>query len=154
MQYASRNEALGFAARTRRNLECIDAAYEAGDAVHPTTQLVVSLLGLVVVPHERNLVKQLGVMSLASLQAGGWPQWTFELQICETLAQLFRHLRNAIAHGRFSFNSDSTDISDVVISVEDYRPGQDAPYWRATISAVDLKDFCLRFIDLVEQTLG
>ena len=46
----SRNDALGFAARTKQNLLMIEKAFEAGEDVHVVTQLVVSLLGLVVYP--------------------------------------------------------------------------------------------------------
>lgn len=154
MRYASRNEALGFALRTRKNLKRIDDAYAAHDDVHPVTQLVNSLLGLVVIPRERHLVSQLGKMDLEVLVASGWPKWTFEFGSCDTLEDLMRRLRNSIAHGHFEFSSESTDLNAVTISVEDYKSRGAVLIWRAKISAVDLKDFCLRFIELVEQVLG
>lgn len=154
MRYASRNEALGFAERTRKNLKRIDDAYTAHEDVHPVTQLVNSLLGLVVIPRERHLVSQLGKTDLEALVALGWPKWTFEVGSCDTLEDLMRRLRNSIAHGHFEFSSEATELADVTISAEDYKSGGRVLCWRAQITATDLKDFCLRFIDLVEQVLG
>ena len=35
-----------------------------------------------------------------------------------------------------------------------YRPPATEPFWSAEILASDLRDFCYRFIDLVESHLG
>jgi hypothetical protein len=51
----SRNEVLGFAARTRENLDCIERAFMDKGSGHVVTQLVSSLLGLIVFPHEKKL---------------------------------------------------------------------------------------------------
>jgi hypothetical protein len=72
-RFASRNDALGFAARTRKNLEYIDNAANTGEDVHVLTQLINSLLGLVVFLHERKLSSRFEKMLLADLDGEGWP---------------------------------------------------------------------------------
>ena len=49
----SRNETEGFAIRTKKNMDFIVAAHDSGEDVHVVTQLVLSLLGMVVFPFER-----------------------------------------------------------------------------------------------------
>ena len=39
----------------------------------------------------------------------------------DTLGELIRHVRNAIAHRRISFSSDSLDATDVEVTFEDFR---------------------------------
>jgi hypothetical protein len=65
----TRNEALEFARRTRRNLEFIEMAKETGEHVHVVTQLTISLLGLVVFPKERLLLDQAKAKTLAAMRA-------------------------------------------------------------------------------------
>jgi hypothetical protein len=52
LKHASRNESEGFAQRTRENLEFITHAKQQGSHVHVVTQLVNSMLGLVIFPWE------------------------------------------------------------------------------------------------------
>jgi hypothetical protein len=78
MVYASRNDAFGFAQRTRKNLAYIEKTFAEGADVHVVTQLVVSLLGLVVFPTERNVVRRLKTLNLSELESLGWPRWEFE----------------------------------------------------------------------------
>lgn len=85
MRYTSRNDTLGFAHRTRKNLDYIERAYAAGDDVHVVTQLALSLLGLIVYPKERKLVERVKTLKLNELQAKGWPTWRIELGKSETL---------------------------------------------------------------------
>jgi len=58
-------------------------------------------------------------------------------------------LRNAIAHGRFSFSSDSRLLEEVTIVFEDWKPNATAAHWRASIRADKLRMFCHEFITLV-----
>ncbi len=155
----TRNEALEFARRTRRNLEFIENAAEAGADVHVVTQLTISLLGLVVFPKEKLLLDQAEATTIADMRASGWPDWTITRDDREkptrTLAHILKHLRNAIAHGRLTFTSDSRHIEEVAIIVEDKKHQKDpAPYWCARIDAKDLRSFCWHFLDFIENTIG
>ena len=67
--FVSRNEALGIVQRTRKNLDYIMAASNGceRDEVHVVTHLVNSLLGLVVLPWEKELVTLSNYLKLARL---------------------------------------------------------------------------------------
>jgi DNA-binding MarR family transcriptional regulator len=150
----SRTDVLGFAARTRENLECIERAFETKDSGHVITQLVSSLLGLIVFPHEQYLDASLKELRLSLLVVQGWPKWNILKGECETLGGLVRRLRNAVAHGRLRFSSDSRHIGEVTIEVEDWHPHARGPHWRARIGAADLRAFCLRYVALIKDTVG
>lgn len=153
MLYASRNDALGFARRTKKNLDYLEQSRQNGADVHEVTQIVSSMLGLVIIPWERQLVAKLPEKSLGDLYTDGWPSWNLLLGSTDTLHELVRHLRNACAHGRVSFSSDSLSPAEVVITVEDARPHKPID-WRASIRADQLRQFCLRFIELIEDLIG
>jgi len=154
MRFASRNHALVFAERTRKNLEAIEKAYAEGKDVHVVTQLSISLLGLLVFPWEKLFAEHVKKLRLDALVREGWPRWEISVGTCKTLGVLVRHLRNAIAHGHMGFSSDSRVMAEVNIEVEDYEPDAKVPYWRARICATGLRDFCLRFIHLLDETIG
>jgi hypothetical protein len=154
MRFASRNDALIFAQRTRKNLEAIEKAFAEDKEVHVVTQLAISLLGLLVFPWERHFAKHVEQLSLNALVREGWPQWEISLGTSETLGNLVYHLRNATSHCHLYFSSDSRLMDEVDIEVEDYKPHAEAPYWRARICATELRRFCLKFISLLENTLG
>jgi hypothetical protein len=145
---ASRNVPLAFAYRTGKNLWYIESSSTEGADVHVVTQLVLSLLGLIVFPwaileNSKNKVKSL---LLADLVKEGWPEWESQGNACKGLGQLLRRVRNAAAHRGVFFTSDSLLLEEVVITFSDEEAD-----WRATIRADHLRDFCLRFIDLMEK---
>jgi len=158
----SRNEALEFARRARCNLDFIEDAAEghASAEVHVVTQLVLSLLGMVVIPKEKLLLDEIAKTELSVLAQKGWPRWKITLdgdskRPTYTLGRLLEHIRNAVAHGRITFTSDSPRIDEVGLLVEDKWKREDAqPYWRAEIEARDLKVFCHKFLDFIDNTIG
>jgi len=119
----TRNEALEFARRARQNLEFIEqaaAARPADGSVHVITQLTLSLLGMVVFPKEKLLLDSIEAKTLAGLAKDGWPTWLITRDqprkpedTTDTLGKLLRHVRNAVAHGRITFTSDSPRPEDV-----------------------------------------
>jgi DNA-binding MarR family transcriptional regulator len=150
---SSRTDVVGFAARTRENLECIERAFEEKGSGHVITQLVSSLLGLIVFPQHQHLDASLKEIRLSLLVAQGWPKWEIVKGKCETLGSLVHKLRNAVAHGRMRFSSDGGQTEEVAIEVEDWHPHARGPHWRARIGAADLRVF-LRYIALIEGTIG
>ena len=70
------------------------------------------------------------------------------------LGDLVYHLRNAVAHGRLVFSSDSRDPTQVRIQAEDAKSGDKHVYWRASISAPDLRAFCKLYIELLDDVIG
>ena len=157
MLAVSRNEAIEIACRTERNLRYIKAEFDrmGGDSqVHVVTQLVNSLLGLVILPREQYLELRNKSAKLKALASDGWPEWNITKGKANTLAQLTRHVRNAAAHGRISFSSDSRYLHEVLITVEDSADEGKTINWRAEIRADDLYEFCTRFAIHVRETIG
>jgi hypothetical protein len=65
-----RNTIEGFAERTRKNLRFIVAAYDGGQDVHTVTQLINSLLGLIVYPYEFYGLERFDKLPLSKVYPG------------------------------------------------------------------------------------
>ena len=157
MLTVSRNEAIEIARRTERNLRYIKAEFDRvgeDSPIHVVTQLVNSLLGLVILPREQYLELQNKSAKLKDLASKGWPEWNITKGKANTLAQLTRHVRNAAAHGRISFSSDSRFLNEVQITVADSADKGKTINWRAEIRGDDLYEFCIRFAIHVRETIG
>ena len=155
MTFPTRNSTLGFALRTRKNLDFVKDAFEQGEDVHVVTQLMTSLLGLIVVSWEHKatrakLRKSLKGVKLEDLADKGWPMWDVTGNPPETLYDLIHKLRNAVAHHdlKFTGERDSRLLSEVAITV------RGRSNWQAEINGQDLYQFCLRFARHIEDLLG
>lgn len=146
----SRNAPMGIEERTMRNLAFIDEARRdphVRGRVHIVTQIMNSLLGLVILPSEREGVPYRlseDKTKLRDLYAAHWPRWELSpLNQLETrtLGDLATRLRNAAAHGRYTFDSDSLDPEEVTITVKD-KPQHGPINWCASIRADKLHRFC------------
>jgi HEPN pEK499 p136 len=133
MPNASRNDPLGFAKRTLKNLEYVESTTDPDSTepkVHLVTQIVNSMLGLVVFPHaaylhpssERLLKKLEGIRLDASHIADSWKitEDTYKEQ-CQTLGVLIWHIRNGASHRLVRFSCDSLDPRSVEVFVQDQR---------------------------------
>lgn len=157
-----RNElsGMGIVKRTRKNLDFVRKARQEGQAVHEVAHLLNSLLGLVVVPWERN-DRSVFDDKIADLECQDWPMpVTFYGSKPQTLRGLVRHLRNAMVHGRFEFagaeeglSPDSPEPEEVKIVIKD-GPCQHAINWKAEINGEDLYLFCKGFMAHVEEKVG
>lgn len=143
---SNRNDPLVFAMRTRKNLEYIEEAAKNGEDVHPVTQLTNSLLGLIVFLHEKKVTQKIDESNLARL-------WHIDLNLGQR-GTVTSHLRNAAAHRRIRFSSDSKILKEVEIEIEDRESAASAPYWRAHINGAELKAFCYGVLDRVEEVYG
>jgi hypothetical protein len=145
----SRSETEGFATRTRRNLDFILAAHDAHEDVHIVTQMVLSLLGMVVYPFER-AAGQSWQVQLIELENQGWPQWNHRVggYQPQTLWDLIRVLRHATAHGQIAFSSDSRYLAEVTVLFTN-TPPHGGPRWDGSIRGDDLLNFCHRYLDLM-----
>ena len=78
MAEVSRNAAIEIARRTEKNLQFIRAEFDRlgeDSPVHVVTQLVNSLLGMVILPREQYLELRNEVTKLEQLVSEGWPEW-------------------------------------------------------------------------------
>ena len=157
MSAVSRNEAIEIARRTQRNLEHIKREFDRkgeDSNVHVVTQLVNSLLGMVVLPREKYLeVRNDATNWKCLVEQDYWPEWHITKGTAKTLGELIRHIRNAAAHGRITYSSDSRYLDQVTITVEDSKDDGKSIYWSAKIRGDKLYDFCMSFSAHVEETI-
>lgn len=160
----SRNDPLGFAKRTWKNLEFIENAYSNHNSnpdVHVVTQIVNSMLGLIVFPYASQfdsraelIFKKVGCLRLdnldSNLQLWNVQENTYN-EKCEVLGDLIKHIRNGASHRRVRFSSDSPNPSCVFIEICDQDNSKKQKRWKASIRADHLLSFCLAFIKLLEK---
>jgi hypothetical protein len=154
MDYTGRNTVWGFRERVLKNLEYLNSEREMGADVHVVTELITSLLGLIVFPYEE--IKERGYSSferykLNDLPDSEWPSWKIEIGSSDNLADLVRHLRNAISHRRIYFSSDSRRPEDVDVRFRDCKNPKGPADWGAIINAAQLRRFVLRFAELLKE---
>jgi hypothetical protein len=146
---APRNDPIGFVDRTLKNLAYIEDGRHDGADVHVVTQLMLSLLGLIVFPVEAGHYQSLSRYPLEHLNPPGVNLWTFILGSSEDLGRHIWHLRNAVAHRHVEFSSDSRDPHNVSITFADHKFKVPTPYWVAQIDASNLRVFCVALSDCI-----
>jgi hypothetical protein len=118
-----------------------------GADVHVVTELITSLLGLIVFPYEEIRRSGRSLDSTACMGTG----WRFTVGSSTTLTDLVRHLRNAISHRRLYFSSNSRELEDVEVRFHDCKNPNGPADWEATINGANLFEFVLQFADLLKQ---
>ncbi|MEK6324199.1 MAG: hypothetical protein AABN33_21385 [Acidobacteriota bacterium] len=140
-----------FARRTRKNLEYIAKSRMNGEDVHPVTQAILALLGIVVFPWETSAFDIVKKRKLPALSADGWPKWNLSgVRRVIELGDLIEVLRHAIAHGNIEFSSDSGNPADVTISFTNIPRGQKESDWVGTITGDQLIEFCRCFSSAIQ----
>ena len=85
-----------------------------------------------------------------SFALGEWSHFKNLTGTWSTLDELLHHLRNAVAHRRMFFSSDSSRPSEVNVRFEDCQNfdwrGKEKPDWAVEINAVNLEKFCRKFV--------
>jgi len=140
-----------FAGRTQKNLCAIERLRADGQEVFETTQLVNSMLGLLVFPREQ-FIDQIPKTSLLELREAGWPVPIVPNEFSQVtdLRELTRYLRNAIAHFNIEFIADeSGEITGLRVWNTD-QPGEKKT-WEAELSLSDLRGIAERFTGLLLQ---
>ena len=152
MSLDGRNTLMGMAARVHKNLAFISESRRKGADVHVVTQLLLSLLGLIVFPVETIKENKSDVLksTLRDLEEAGWPHWTFTIGQSQNLYDLTKRLRNSVAHRRVVFSCDSRDIEEVQITFRDRKPKSKTDEWEVHVSAPELK----RFVELLSGRLA
>jgi len=147
----SRNLSTGLAKRTIKNLRFIYAAHEHGLDVHVVTQVINSLLSLLVFPLEKEAAffdsftsVALGDppdFSMVTIALPGFPSLPSlqvrEFGACKNVKRFLKRLRNAVSHRRIEFSSESHDLAAVTLCLTDALPNQPID-WDISLSAFDL----------------
>jgi HEPN pEK499 p136 len=134
-----------FAERTRKNLRIIEEHQAKGGEAYEVTQLVNSMLGLLVFPRERSIAK-IPKTSLHDLEMAGWPvpKVVGNFSQAGDLYELIRYLRNAIAHFNIEF------IGEKIHSVEVWNTSPKGKMlWKAELGLEELRAIAERFTDLL-----
>lgn len=143
-----------FTSRTRQNLEYLDEQYEQGASVYPVTQLWNSLLGLVVLPREREF-ESIERTPMVELWAQGWPRLKVtEGSEPETVHDLLWMLRNAVAHFNVEFYADDIRYQIQRVEVWNTPPRSKKIIWKASLSVEDLRLLASRVADLYDRTFS
>lgn len=153
-----------FALRTRKNLEAIEDLQRHDAGVFEVTQLINSMLGLLVFP-QQEYVESIPRTPLEELCRAGWPvpDVIGPFQQVTDLNQLIRYLRNAVAHFNIKFVGDGENNIKVLrvwnmaaVRNEKGQPvrGQNGKIveeknWEAELTVPQLRGIAVRFIDLL-----
>ncbi|MBJ6750983.1 HEPN family nuclease [Geomonas anaerohicana] len=142
-----------FAKRTRQNLETLrllQIKNDSGLSVFEVTQLINSMLGLLVFPQQRYF-DEIPNTPLKELAATGWPipRVVGDYRQPRDLRMLLRLLRNAVSHFNIEFLPDNNgEISGLrVWNTELRKPFKIT--WMAELSIDDLEKITDRFIALL-----
>jgi len=152
-------ETRAFANRVRLNLDAIDAVVSvAPTKAHQVTQVVLTLIGLVVLPRESHYMDALGDSNLNTLATQGWPTWTIAHDLsrrpegaADTLADLLWHLRSTITSGQIRMTAGDKPFAEVSIYFDQHVAGGEIVTWSASISAPDLRTFCIKLAGLIAK---
>jgi hypothetical protein len=149
----SRETVEGFIQRTRTNLELIEENYKTKSEAHVITQLVNSLLGILVFPWKLHTLKDLEDEKMSNLNLQEWPERIVKTGKDESIGEFMSHMRNAVAHRKITFSSDSPNPEEVILTFNsrDYKHKID---WEASFNGSQLRQFCNKFMDLIEKRVG
>lgn len=152
MEY--KNLIIDFTERTKMNLTYIEEMVNKNPAlgIYEITQLINSLLGLLVFPFEEYKRENLIIpdKTIDTMEAEGWkvPKVVGDFPQVQDLKELIRYLRNSVAHFNIKFLTDENQqISG--LKVWNINPKTEIMYWNAELSVSDLRDNVFRFIDLI-----
>lgn len=139
--------------RTKKNLLYIEKMVRNKPdlEIYETTQLINSLLGLLIFPFEESKRDNIKIpyKTLDTMEEEGWkiPKVVGDFPQVQNLKELIRYLRNSVAHFNIKFLSDEKrQIHGLQVWNIDYHLGIN---WKAELSVSDLRDNVFRFIDLI-----
>lgn len=131
--------------RTEKNLQAIKKLRKQGEEVFEVTQLINSLLGLLVYPRER-IIEKVQEISWEMLKCEGWPLPTGINAQVSDLNQLVRKMRNALVH----FNFDLLQSQGEIVGMRFFsRPGRDN--WVGEYKIDQLEKFVFMLLDQIKN---
>ena len=140
-----------FAKRTEANLQTIRRLAKEGGATpaFEVTQLVNSMLGLLVFPQQR-YVDRISETPITDLASSGWPipEVVGDYPQVPNLRQLVRMLRNAITHCNLEFEPGA-DNEVQALMVWNVDPKTRKVTWKARLTVADLGAITTRFVALL-----
>ena len=130
-----------FIARTQKNLRAIECLKEKGGEVYEVTQLLYSMLGLLIFPKEK-LHKKIQPKNWDIMVKEGWPLPSGDNAHVSDLKQLIKNMRNAVAHFNIELVNDGNEIIGIRFrsfsQPDSHREGQ---YWTGMYDVASLREF-------------
>ena len=141
-----------FIARTQKNLIAIECLKEKGVEVYEVTQLLNSMLGLLIFPKER-LFEKIKNKSWDTMVEEGWPLPSGDNAKVSDLEQLIIIMRNAVAHCNFNVITKDDEISSIEFSNFNPRDNQrKQPLWKGEYDVASLRKFVYMFLDHLQSS--
>lgn len=134
--------------RTMANLQFIEK-HKGQNGPYEVTQLLNSFLGALCHPWEGHR-RDLNMKPLAEARTEGWPEIAKERPgdyEPQSLGDLVRLMRNAVAHGNIEFLPGS---GGEIKALRVWNREGDVRNWGALISVPDMRRFLSRFVTLAE----
>lgn len=143
-----------FAYRTKKNLVFIENNLNTPDVeVFEVTQLVNSLLGLLIFP-QQEFFEKIPKISMRNLEDQGWPRIHTDLQYksLEDLNTFLRYFRNGISHFNIKFIANE-DNKITGLKIWNHKDGnKNKPKnWEIELSLIEIKIITKKFLELVEK---
>ena len=130
-----------FIARTQKNLIAIECLMDISCKVYEVTQLLNSMLGLLIFPKER-FFEKIKNKSWDTMVEEGWPLPSGDNAHVSDLEELIRHMRNAVAHFNIELVNDGNEIIGIRFrsfsQPDSHREGQ---YWTGMYDVASLREF-------------
>jgi len=133
-----------FISRTEKNLRAIEKLSQEGESVYEVTQLINSLLGLLVYPKE-NFFEEIPEITRETMIKQGWPLPDEEISQIQNLRKLVKNMRNAVAHFNVELITDKNEIEGIRFkNYRTYDKDREKPLWIGEYRLEPLK----RFVDM------
>ncbi len=136
-----------FIARTQKNLKAIECLKQKGGEVYEVTQLLNSMLGLLIFPKEK-LYKKIQPKNWDMMVKEGWPLPSGDNAKVSDLEELIRKMRNAVAHINIELVNDGNEIIGIRFSSY-HRKGQN---WTGVYDIASLRKFVDMFLDHIQSS--
>ncbi|HLA37590.1 MAG: hypothetical protein A3J72_06260 [Nitrospirae bacterium RIFCSPHIGHO2_02_FULL_40_19] len=140
-----------FVSRTKENLKLIRQAEKDGKKAYEVTQLINSLLGLLVLPQQA-LYDKIPKTPLSELAKSGWPipRVRGNYPQAKDLRELTRYLRNGVAHFNLKFTASKNHHIDGLI-IWDRKNKKSPKKWEAELKIKELEAITDKFTELLIQ---
>ncbi|HBG59221.1 MAG TPA: HEPN family nuclease [Anaerolineaceae bacterium] len=130
-----------FIARTQKNLKAIECLKQKGGEVYEVTQLLNSMLGLLIFPKEK-LYKKIQPKNWDMMVKEGWPLPSGDNAHVSNLKQLVRNMRNAVAHFNIELVNDGNEITGIRFgSFSKPDSHREGPHWTGMYDIASLREF-------------
>ena len=140
-----------FIARTQKNLIAIECLKDISCKVYEVTQLLNSMLGLLIFPKER-FFEKIQNKRWDMMVKEEWPLPSEDYSHVSDLKQLITNMRNAVAHCNIELIPEHGEI--ISIEFRDYPWGDNhkEPHWKGVYDVASLRKFVDMLLDHIQSS--